>query len=210
MRVPIAVQVKTYDIEDAQSRIDSVRGAFLRYLASVPRKSTGSKHGLMGPVGKILSEVKSGRRDPSSLKGYAMRVHEASQRSPSADALEALEQGIDGLVALLGDSDIPVTIHDRILDRLDYGLYFDLRKQAIASKEARRQEYLAFLRNKYNSEAALAAAWNEDIQTFDDLYLPLKSEGRVGKKASAKQQDIAAFWESQGARSTIANDEEDQ
>ena len=93
-----------------------------------------------------------------------MRVHEASQRSPSADALEALERGIDGLVALLGDSDIPVTIHDRILDRLDYGLYFDLRKQAIASKEARRQEYLAFLRNKYDDEAALAAAWGEDIR----------------------------------------------
>jgi hypothetical protein len=158
----------------------------------------------MGPVGKILAEVKSGRRDSASLKGYAVRIHEASGRSPSPTSLEALEQGIDELVRLLDAG--PVTAHDQIIDRLDYGLYYDLRKAAMAGKEARRQAWLAFLRGKYGTEMMLSEAWAEEIGSFDEIYLPRKSEGRKGKRATVRQQDIAAFWESQGA--AVAEEEE--
>jgi len=206
MRLPIAVQIKPFDIEKGQLQINSSREAFVRYLDEVPRKSTRSKHGLMGPVGKILSEVKSGRRDPASLKGYAIRVHEATGKSPSPEALEALEQGIDRLVKLLADT--PVTAHDRILDRLDYGLYYDLRKKALASKEARRQAWVGFLRDKYGSEKKLSGAWGEEVIAFDDLYLPRKAEGSKTKKATVRQQDIAAFWESQGATVVIEEEED--
>lgn len=197
MRVPITVQIRPFDIEKAQPQIDAARGAFARYLDDVLRKSTRSKHGLMGPVGKILSEVKSGRRDPASLKGYAVRVHEATGRSPSPAGLEALEQGIDHLVNLLADA--PVTAHDPILDRLDYGLYYDLRKKALEAKEARRQAWIGFLRDKYGSESRLSEAWAEDVRSFDELYLPRKAEGSKGRRATTKQHDIAGFWESQGA-----------
>lgn len=207
MRVPIAVQIKPFDIEKAQPQIDATREAFVRYLSEVRQKSTRSKHGLMGPVGKILSEVKSGRRDPASLKGYAVRVHEATGRSPSPAGLEALEQGIDHLVGLLAEA--PVTAHDRLLDRLDYGLYFDLRKKALESKEARRQAWIGFIRDKYGSEAKLAEAWGGDVASFDDLYLPRKAEGAKGRKATTKQQDIAAFWESQGATAILTEEEEE-
>ena len=200
MRVPIAVQVRPFNIEAAQPRIDTVRAAFVRYLEHVPRKSTRSKYGLMGPVGKILGEVKSGRRDPASLKGYAVRVHEALARSPSPASLEGLEQGINELVKLLDDS--PVTAHDQIIDRLDYGLYYDLRRAEMAAKEARRQAWIAFLRDKYGTEAKLSEAWEEAAGSFDELYLPRKVEGRKSKRATVKQQDIAAFWESQGAAIT--------
>jgi hypothetical protein len=61
VRTPIAVQTKPFEIEKIQPQIDAAREAFARYLQGVPRKSTRSKHGLMGPVGKILSEVKSDR-----------------------------------------------------------------------------------------------------------------------------------------------------
>lgn len=206
MRVPIAVQVKPFDMEKAQPQIDATREAFAHYLDDVPRKSVRSKHGLMGPVGKILSEVKSGRRDPASLKGYAVRVHEATGRSPSPVGLEALAQGIDHLVKLLAEA--PVTAHDRLLDRLDYGLYYDLRKKALESKEARRQVWIGFVRDKYGSEARLSEAWGEEISAFDDLYLPRKVEGSKTKKATAKQRDIAAFWESQGAPAVTEEEEE--
>jgi len=205
MRVPIAVQIKPFDVEKAQPQIDAAREAFVRYLDEVRRKSTRSKHGLMGPVGKILSEVKSGRRDPASLKGYAIRVHEATGRSPSPAGLEALEQGIDHLIRLLAEA--PVTAHDRLMDRLDYGLYYDLRKKALESKEARRQAWIAFLRDKYGSEARLSEAWGEEVTSFDELYLPRKAEGSKRRKAAARQQDIAAFWESQGA--AVAEEEEE-
>lgn len=207
MRVPITVQIKPFDIEKAQPQIDATRQAFARYLDEVPRKSTRSKHGLMGPVGKILSEVKSGRRDPASLKGYAVRVHEATGRSPSPAGLEALEQGIDHVVRLLAQA--PVTAHDRLLDRLDYGLYYDLRKKALESKETRRRAWIGFVRDKYGSEAKLSEAWGEEVAAFDDLYLPRKAEGSKTKKASAKQHDIAAFWESQGAAAVVTEEEEE-
>jgi len=197
MRVPITVQVKPFDIGAVQPHIDLIRRAFVRYVAEVPRRSTRSKHGLMGPVGKILNEVKSGRRDPTSLKGYAVRVHEAASRGPSPAGLEALEQGIDRLVKLLEEA--PVTVHDRLLDRLDYGIYYDLRKEVIESKEARRQGWIRFVRNRYENESKVSEAWNEEVSSFDELYLPRKAEGSKNKKAIAKQQDVAAFWESQGA-----------
>lgn len=205
MRVPIAVQIKPFEIDKVQPQIDAARDAFTRYLDEVPRKSTRSKHGLMGPVGKILSEVKSGRRDPASLKGYAVRVHEATSRRPSQRGLEALEAGIECLVRLLADA--PVTVHDRVLDRLDYGLYYDLRKKAIESYEAARQTWIEFLRVRYGSEAKVSEAWREQIK-LDDQKVPRKAEGSKSKKASPKQQDIAAFWESRGAVVVVEDEEE--
>ena len=208
MRAPLAVQVATFDIEKVQPLIDASREAFARYLDEfhkAARKSTRSKHGLMGPVGKILAEAKSGRRDPASLKGYAIRVHEASGRSPSQVGLESLENGINNLVRLLTEA--PITEHDRLLDRLDYGLYFDLRKKEIEAKEAKRQAWINFLRTKYENETKLSESWGEEVSEFDELYLPRKAGGSKAKKATSKQQDIAGFWESQGA--SVVPEEED-
>jgi hypothetical protein len=197
MRVPIIVHVAPHDIEQDQPQIDAARQAFVRYLAELGRRPTRSKYGLMGPVGKILSEVKSGRRDAPSLKGYALRVQEATQkRRPSPAALEALAEGIDLLVKLLADA--PITTHDRILDRLDYGLYYELRKQELESREARRQAWVEFLRKKYGNARGLAEAWGNPVEDFDEVYLPSKTEGSRLKKADVRQRDIAEFWESQG------------
>ena len=207
MRIPITVQVKPFDIEQIQTKVDEVREAFVRYLGAVRQKSTRSKHGLMGPVGKILNEVKSGRRDPASLKGYAVRVHEATGSNLSPAGLGALEQGINHLVGLLAEA--PITVHDRVLDRLDYGLYFDLRKRALETKEARRQSWIKFLREKYETETKLSEAWGEEVSAFDDLYLPRKAEGSKTKKATAKQQDIVTFWESQGVTVDLEEEEEE-
>jgi len=206
MRIPIAVHSDRFDIEKIQPGIDRAREAFADYLERVPRKSTRSKHGLMGPIGKILSEIKSGRRDPSSLKGYALRVHEVSARSPLPESLENLEKGIDTIVKLLRD--VPPTFHDRVLDRLDYGLYYELRKRQTVSKEVRRQAWVGYLREKYGTTEALATAWRENGANFDNLYLPRKGEGARSKKASPRQIDIADFWETQGV-STLADEEED-
>lgn len=204
MRVPIIVHVAPHDIEQDQPRIDAARGAFLRYLAELGLRQTRSKYGLMGPVGKILSEVKSGRRDAASLKGYALRVHEATQKRPSPAALGALEEGIDLLVKLLAGA--PTTTHDRILDTLDYGLYYELRKQELESREARRQAWVEFLRKKYGNAQGLSEAWGKP-EDFDDVYLPRKAEGSRLKKANVRQRDIVEFWESQGAVGIIDEEE---
>ncbi len=208
MRAPITVQVAPFDLAKVLPLIGTSIEAFSRYLSEfhkAARKSTRSKHGLMGPVGKILGEAKSGRCDPASLKGYAIRVHEATGRSPSHAGLEALEHGINDLVKLLAET--PITEHDRLLDRLDYGLYFDLRKMEIEAKEARRQAWITSLRDKYENETKVSEAWEEEVSKFDELYLPRKAEGSKTKKATPKQLDIAAFWESQGV-SAVPEEEE--
>jgi len=207
LRVPITVRSDTFNIETVQPDIDRARYAFADYLEDVPRKSTKSKHGLMGPVGKILSEIKTGRRDPASLKGYAVRVHEVLGRGPSPTSMENLENGIDTVVKLLDG--VPVIFHDRVLDRLDYGLYYELRKRQLASKETRRQAWIGYLREKYGSAEAFAAAWDEPGITFEEIYIPRKAEGARGKRATAKQMDVAGFWESQGF-STLAEGEEEE
>lgn len=215
MRIPIAVHSNPFDIKSAELDIDTARRAFADYLDQVPRKSTKSKHGLMGPVGKILSKIKSGSTDAYSLKGYAVSVHEstvaqvrgaAGRAALSPAAMANLERGISALVNLLDT--IPIPFHDRVIEQLDYGLYWELRRRENASKEARRQAWISFLVKKYSTEGALAAAWDEPGISLDELYLPKAAEGARSKKATTKQRDIADFWESQGALPSAEGEED--
>lgn len=213
MRMPIAVQVKSFDVHTLQADVARVRADFVRYLSEVPMKSRESKHGLMGPIGKLISQLKSGGRDSDQLKGYILNVDRATRNSfrrakkISPECLEALERGINKTCELL--ERVPLTAHSEILDQLDYGLYFDLRKAEVMRKEERRQAWITTLRDKYETEAKLSEAWGEEISSFDELYLPRKAEGSKAKKATMKQQDITAFWESQGATVELDEEEED-
>jgi hypothetical protein len=212
MRVPISVHSDPFDIEKVQPEIDAARQAFANYLDQAPKKSTKSKYGLMGTVGKILAEIKSGRRDPESLKGYAIRVHELQDkhsRPPSDETLAHLERGIDTLTRLMAPKTVPVAFQDAVLDRLDYGLYYELRKRQAAAKEERRQAWITYLRDKYKSDEGLAQAWGEQSVTFRSVYLPKSSEGSRAKQASAKQIDIADFWQMQGVAQTTEGDDEE-
>lgn len=213
MRTPIAVQVETFDVHTLQSDVARIRTDFVRYLSEVPRKSKESKHGLMGPVGKLIGKLKSGGKNADQLKGYILNVDRAVRSSLrtakklSPEGMEALEKGINKACELL--EKIPLTAHDDLIDQLDYGLYFDLRKSETLQKEARRQAWIKFLHEKYETEAKLSEAWGEEVRAFDDLYLPRKAEGSKTKKATVKQQDVAAFWESQGIAVDLDEEEEE-
>jgi hypothetical protein len=161
--------------------------AFNRYLDHYIPKSSRSKHGLMGPVGKILSEAKSGRNDPDFLKGYVLRVHELSQKgSPSAEAIKALENGINLLTGLLREA--PVTVHDRLIDRLDYGLYFARRKKFLEWLEERNRDYRAWLQQNYPSLEALNQGWGRQVKSWDSVRYG-GSSSRTYKEASSKQRE---------------------
>lgn len=187
MRLPIAVKVIPFDLNSAQSRIDEVREAFSRYLDHYIPKSSRSKHGLMGPVGKILSEAKSGRSDAEFLKGYVLRVHELSQKaSPSPEALTALETGINLLSGLLRE--VPVTVHDRLIDRLDYGLYFARRKKLLEWLQERNQDYRAWLQQSYSTLESLNQAWGTQFKSWEQIRYAGTSS-RIYKEASPKQRE---------------------
>lgn len=211
MRNPISVHWKPFEMDAvAQPQIETAKRAFADYTETVARKSTKSRYSLMGPVGRVLSEIKSGRRDPGYLKGYGVRVHETQSRrhgAPSAAAMRQLERGIETTVNLLSAS--PVIFHAEIIDRLEYGLYYELRKRQADSKEVRTQMWQAHVKAKYGTVEELAAAWDEASISFDDLYLPPKSEGSRSWKATNRQKDVADFWESQGI-SLAVDEEEDE
>ena len=154
----------------------------------------------MGPVGKILRELKSGRRDPESLKGYAIRVHEATQQYPNQEAIMALEKAIDKVVALL--SDVPPTAVDVVVNRLDYGLYFSRRKKTLEEREVLNEHFREFLKSKYQTPAELARAWGEDVSDRDRLYV-FGSRSKTYRNASdAKKRDMAAFWHHRTSQAT--------
>ncbi len=187
MRQPITVKVIPFDLNTAQSRIDTVREAFSDYLDHFKPKSSRSKHGLMGPVGKILSEAKSGRSDSDFLKGYVLRVHELSQKtSPSPAALTALETGIDLLTELLRE--VPVTLHDRLIDRLDYGLYFTRRKKFLDWLQERNQVYRDWLQNSYSTLEELNQVWETQFKGWEQISYGGTSS-KIHKAASVKQRE---------------------
>src|SRR5690554_5224401 len=117
VRTPIFVRIKRFDLESISPDIESVRRCFDSYLDSYLVKASRSKHSLMGPVGKILQEVKSGKWDADSLAGYALNIHLTNPKAKgfiSQEARNSLTEGINRLLTLLKSS--PVTVHDKILD----------------------------------------------------------------------------------------------
>ncbi|MBX9685299.1 MAG: hypothetical protein K2X27_01280 [Candidatus Obscuribacterales bacterium] len=207
MRIPIAVQVDPFNIDSIQPRLDQIRTTFGRYLESVPPKSNSSKHGLMGAVGKILYEVKSGRSDAASLKGYALRVQEQNTSKLSSSSIADLETGIDELVRLYNE--VPLSSRDQLLDRLDYGLYFDMRKRMLERKELIFKQWFDFLNAKYKDISNLNSAWKENFESFERVVIQKKSAGSRSKDATQKQTDIFEFWESIGRDKEVLVAEEE-
>jgi len=192
MRTPIAVNVKPFDLDPAQPRIEAVRDAFSQYLDRYIPKSSRSKYGLMGPVGKILNEARSGRSDPDFLKGYVLRVHELSQKGlPSPEAIKALEKGINLLTQLLRE--IPITVHDRLIDRLDHGLYFARRKRFLEWLDQRNRDFCIWLQQNYPGIEAVSEAWGRQIKDWDQVRYAGPSS-RTYKEGSPRQRkDMDAF-----------------
>lgn len=192
MRKPIVVQVAPYDLDSVQPRVETIREVFGRYLDSYKPKSTRSKHGIMGPVGKILSEARSGRSDADYLKGYVLRVHELSQRlSPSPDAVRALEEGINLLAQLLREA--PITVRERLIDRIDYGLYFARRKKFLEWIEERNRDYRAWLEQSYKNIEALNRNWGTRFGGWKEIRYGGSQSGVYRDATSSQREDMERF-----------------
>lgn len=205
MRRPIAVQVPLFNVNDVQGEIDAICADFARYLSFLPSQGGTSKHSVMGPVGKIISEVKSGRDDRASLKGYALRVHEAKEQFPQLDAVVALDSGIEKLVDLLTREDVPLIARDRILDRIDYGLYYLRRRQQIEGRERYNEGFRDFLRHRYGSLESLAGAWGDQIESWDRVYA-FGSQSRTYSRANVSKQKDADEFRQEWRRTAMETD----
>jgi hypothetical protein len=190
------VKTKAIDLGEYEERVDEIRVLFDRYLDEYPARGARSKHSLMGPIGKVLREAKGGRFDAQSLAGYALNIHMANPKARgyiSPGGRTALEEGIAKLYALLRD--IPVSARDRLLDRIDYGLYFKRRAKGLQWLEDVRQGFIAFLRERYSSQEQCAAAWGERPEALGADFASVRYPSRALALPSkgAKRDDILAF-----------------
>lgn len=195
MRSFIFTTAEQIDMDKIKAKVAEIRDAFDTYLDSYPVKTTRTKHGVMGPIGKILQGAKSGKWDANALTGYALNIHmmNPNVKGITDEARGALEKGIERLISLM--SEIPVNIQDRVIDLIDYGLYYQRRKKEMERKEETRLEFMKFLKEKYKTDETLQKAWEENDARFEDVYL-FGPQSKTFKKANqAKQEDIKAFWE---------------
>lgn len=196
MRTPIFVNVERFDLASVAVEIEAIRDCFDRYLDSYPAKTTRSKTSLMGPVGKVLQGARSGKWDAESLAGYALNIHLSNPKARgfiSPEARQALYEGIARLLVLLGR--VPLASQDKVLDRLDYGLYFVRRAKGFARIEALRQEFITFLQQKYDTPTVLAQAWGDRPASggADWEKVPYPSRRMHSKATGQKKADVAEF-----------------
>jgi hypothetical protein len=166
----------------------------------------------MGPVGKIFQEVKGGKWDAVSLTGYALNIHLSNPKAKgiSDSARAALDQGVTKLIDLLKSS--PVAAHDRILDRIDYGLYYMRRKKGFAWLESVKNDWVDFLRTRYKDGESLAAAWGEKIDRigndFERVPYPGKQIFNIAK--GEKRNDMVEFAQHAQLKGYSIEEEDDE
>jgi hypothetical protein len=205
MKRPIMTKATRFSMDDVKEQIAEIVGVFDAYLDEYPIKTYRTKHAVMGPVGKILDGVQTGRWDADSLTGYALRIHEMNPLSYgiSVNARNALETGVRKLYALKEQT--PVTSLKSVIERIDYGLYYARRKKGIDRLEAIRQDYIAFLKERYDSNKTLAEAWGREI-TFDNVRYP--SRHAFAQAKGQERKDMAEFIQQAELKGYALDEEE--
>jgi len=213
MRKVITVHGGRFDLDSIRPKIETIVVQFDKYLDEYPVKTAKSKHAVMGPVAKILERAQTRKWDAPALTGYALRVHEMNPKTRgylSPAARQALEEGTAQLVSLCRD--VPVTAVAKVVERIDYSLYYVRRKKGIERLENTRQMFIRFLQDKYtNNLGTLTDAWGKDakdISTFDELRYPSDKSETYKKAGAAKKSDIDKFWEQYADQA--AREEEDE
>lgn len=200
MRKVITVRGERFDLDRVRPKIEGIIAEFDKYLDEYPVKTAKSKHAVMGPVAKILERAQTRKWDAQALTGYALRVHEMNPKARgylSPTARQALEEGTAQLVDLCRD--VPVTAVTKVVERVDYSLYYVRRKKGIEWLENTRQMFIRFLQDKYkNGMSALVAAWGEkdtkDVNSLDEVRYPSNKNEAYKKAGTAKKSDIDQFW----------------
>ncbi len=214
MRKVIAVRGGRFDLDSVRSQMEAIVALFDKYLDEYPVKTAKSKHAVMGPVAKILERAATRRWDAQALTGYALRVHEMNPKAGgylSLAARQALEDGTAGLVDLCRQ--VPVTAVAKVVERIDYSLYYARRKKGIEWLENTRQMFIRFIRDRYGNDfTQLRAQWGEEdlegVEDFDDLRYPSDKSEAYKKASQPRKKDVDEFWQ-QYADQAIREEEEE-
>jgi len=194
MRKVITIENKPFTFDDrVKQEMQEIVTLFDAYLEEYRAQGT-SKHAIMGPVAKILERAQTGQWLTESLTGYALRVHEMRPKTGgyvSPEAVQRLEEGTKRLITFLGG--IPVTAIPKVVEQIDYGVYYERQRKNIKARAERqeqlRQRLIAFLHEKYASDAEFAKAWADKRFTrIDDIPYYFGSQSPTYKKAKSQMK----------------------
>ncbi len=214
MRKVITVRGGRFDLDSVRPQMEAIVALFDKYMDECSGGTARSKYKVMKPVAKILERAAMRDWDAQALTGYALRIREMDPQARgylSLTARQALEDGTTQLVTLCRE--IPVTAVAKVVERIDYSLYYARRKKGIEWLESTRQMFIRFIRDRYGNDfSQLREKWGEKdlqgVEDFDDLRYPSDKSDAYKKASQAKKDDIDAFWQ-QYADQAIREEEEE-
>ena len=130
------VEKEEVDKEDVKALVREIVNELSEYLREyIPEKWSFSKHSVMGPVGKLISVLESGRfENKDALLGYVINIHNNTARSKiSAEGVEHLKNALNKLEELRNRVNVRTWI--RLMREIDYAVYKNKMEQIIMGGE---------------------------------------------------------------------------
>lgn len=130
--------------EDLRQAVNEAVTLLEHYLEDfIPKTFAYTKHAIMGPVGKLLSLLVSGRfSNKDALIGYIINVHKntAATEFVEENTVKKLSEAVDKLLEI--KSKVSVRTWLKILSEIDYAIYkkkFENILQKIKEKEEKKE-----------------------------------------------------------------------
>ncbi|RLE85714.1 MAG: hypothetical protein DRJ39_01145 [Thermoprotei archaeon] len=113
------------DLASIRGEIKDVADMLAEYLNNYywPEQTGYAKHSIMGPVGKLIGVMESGRfESKEALIGFIINIHNNTSRVKiSKEAIDILERAVDKLLEIRSKTTTRVWV--RLLRELDYAVY---------------------------------------------------------------------------------------
>ncbi|MHA1756267.1 MAG: beta-galactosidase [Promethearchaeota archaeon] len=183
---PIVKKIDGRPLNELREEIITKLSEFMDYCFV---QSTGSKYSLMGPVGKLLTLIKTtGNIDWGKVKGYIANVVRMNQNWIPPKALELLDESCNLLEKINSNINSPI-LWLNIIDGIDYELFFRLYKEEREKQETYiTNKFRDFLQKKYKTIDKVNEVFQLKYQNFDEIPHP-QDFNAVGEVEIIKE-----FW----------------
>lgn len=191
------VQLERFDAKRVRPLIEEIARNFARYLDDW-RGGGGSRHALMGAVAGALDLVRRGDSDFGDIMGRTVRAHEMAVPFLSSAARQALAGGVKGALELT--EQVPPTARRRVLEQVEYHVYYLRRTELLERLDEIFAAWRAFVQEKYGEDiSAVQRAWGRN-KVSDFSRLPFPSRKRA-QEDTPLGRDVRAFLD---ARKEVA------
>ncbi len=118
------VEKEDVNVKEVRGLMDEIIQELSEYLMEfIPERMSFAKHSVMGPVGKLISILESGRfENKDALIGYVINVHNnTSRKRISSEGVKKLENALSKLEELRAKVNVRMWV--RLMREIDYAVY---------------------------------------------------------------------------------------